>query len=475
MFPSMRADARRPLRLLLGLPLAAVLVAATFAVVPAPRATADEGAAAPLARTPAAAPAIPVVSKKKAKRWKPKSGPIFNSAVGSLPKRYRIHNQIQTSIRRARKGSTVKIMSWNVMSASATSALLGAQRRGVKIRVLMDRLNTTEVPNPEWRRLVTGLKAGNKGRKNDRKSFAKTCRGSCRGKRGQAHAKFYLFGHTGGAKKVVMQGSANLTQAAATNQWNDLYTTIGNKDIYSFAETVFDQMWEDKPVADAYTELQSGRVRFYFSPFTGANYKGDPYQQLLRQVQCTGARDGAGNKKRRTVIRVAPDVMRNERGMRAAVELKRLWDAGCDVRIGYTVMGVAIFRFLKRRTGRGPVPMRHLVQDFDGDKDFDNYFHLKALTVNGVVGGDRSAYYTINGSSNLSGAATVSDENIMLINKKSVTKKYQNHINFWYENFPSVTPATAVSGGGDAARMRMTGRLAGKVTSMAPYVHVDMD
>lgn len=475
MFPSLRADARRPVRLLLGLPLAAVLVAGTLAATPAPTASAEEGAAAPLARTPAAAPATPVVSKKKAKRWKPKSGPIFNTAVGSLPARYRIHNQIQTSIWRARKGSSIKIMSWNVMSASATNALLAAQQRGVRIRVLMDRLNTTEVPNPEWRRLVGGLQAGNKGRKPDQRSFAKTCQASCRGERGQAHAKFYLFGHTGAAKKVVMQGSANLTQAAATNQWNDLYTTIGNKDLYKFTEAVYDQMWKDKPVADAFTELQTGKVRFYFSPFTGANFKGDPYQQLLRQVQCRGAQDGAGNGKGRTVIRVAPDVMRNERGMRAAVEFKRLWDAGCDVKIGYTVMGVAVFRFLKQRTGRGPVPIRHLVQDYDGDKDFDNYFHLKALTINGVVGDDTSAYWTVNGSSNLSGGATVSDENIMMINKKRVTKKYQQHLTWWYDNFPSVVPDTAVSGGGDAARMRMDPWLAKRVTDMSPYRHMDLD
>ena len=43
-------------------------------------------------------------------------------------------------------------------------------------------------------------------------------------------------------------------------------------------------------------------------------------------------------------------------------------------------------------SGRGPVPMKHLVQDFNGDGEFDNYFHLKAMSIVGNVGGDRSGY-----------------------------------------------------------------------------------
>ena len=80
--------------------------------------------------------------------------------------------------------------------------------------------------------------------------------------------------------------------------------------------------------------------------------------------------------------------MRNERGMAIAQRLRELWIQGCDVRIAYTVMGVDVFRFLGAATARGPVPKKHLVQDFDGDGEFDNYFHLKALTINGVYDGN---------------------------------------------------------------------------------------
>ena len=132
--------------------------------------------------------------------------------------------------------------------------------------------------------------------------------------------------------------------------------------------------------------------------------------------------------------------MRNERGMAIAQRLRELWIQGCDVRIAYTVMGVDVFRFLGAGTARGPVPKKHLVQDFDGDGEFDNYFHLKALTINGVYDGNPTSYVTLNGSSNWSGYAAVSDENFGILVRRSPTLKYQHFIDYWYENFPKSVP-----------------------------------
>lgn len=469
MITSLRAESRRPHQRLLVVALSAVLAAGGLAATTTPTASAaptPSAAAAAVAapQAPAAQPAAsPAAKKKKKKGWSPKRGPIFNSPLGRPKVKYRIHDQIVTAIRKARRGSTVKIMSWNVMSRSAVDALLRAQKRGVRIRVLMDNDNATEVPNPQWRRLRTGIAKQNRSLKPARRAYAKTCKSSCRGKRGQAHAKFFLFSHTGSAKRVTMHGSANLTQAAATNQWNDLYTIIGNKKVFRFTSKVFQEMWRDRPVRSPFTELKTGNLHLYFSPMLGKTYRGDPYHKLLRQVRCVGARKGAGNAKGRTIIRVAPDVMRNERGMRAARAFKDLYNRGCDVKIGYTVMGVDIFRFLKKKTGRGPVPIRHLVQDFNGDKVFDNYFHLKALTINGRVGNDRQAYYTVNGSSNLSGWATVSDENISIVKGRGVTRKYQRHIDYWYNNLPNHAPAAPIN-------PRLMAR-----TGFDPYANVDMD
>jgi phosphatidylserine/phosphatidylglycerophosphate/cardiolipin synthase-like enzyme len=333
------------------------------------------------------------------------------------------------------------VMSWNIMSRTAVDALLRAQARGVKVRVLMDNTNLVDIPNPGFKRLKASFKRTNQRMdiKQSRRSYAKTCIQSCRGARGAAHAKYYLFSKTGKAKNVVMSGSANLTVAGAVNQWNDMYTWVDNRRLFNFASRVYAEMWKDAPVAQQFVEFSTGKDLLGFTPLIGpAGRTSDPVQDLLSRVTCTGAQ-GAG-KNGRTIVRAAPDVMRNERGMAIAQRLRELWVQGCDVRIAYTVMGVDVFRFLGTGTARGPVPKKHLVQDFDGDGEFDNYFHLKALTINGVYDGNPTSYVTLNGSSNWSGYAAVSDENFGILFRRSPTLKYQHFIDYWYENFPKNVP-----------------------------------
>lgn len=435
--------------------------------------------AAPPASLDDAAPARDVTSvqaetyrapgKQKKGRYRVRRGPIFNNPNGSPAVRYRILNHILGAINNASRGSTVRVMSWNIMNRASVDSLLAAQRRGVTLRVLMDDSNLTEIPNPFFRRLRAGFTAQNKklGIRGDEKSRAKTCKASCRGSSGQAHAKFYTFSKVGKSRDVVMQGSANLTTAMAINQWNDLYTWSDRQDIYDFTTTVFDQMWTDTPRTDQYAGITSGRDSLYFSPYIGPNFPGDPVENLLNQVSCRGAQGAAGNGKNRTIIRVAPDVMRNPRGLRAATRLKQLWDQGCDVQIAYTVLGFDSMKVLRGSGGRGPIPLRHLVQDFDRDREFDNYFHLKAISINGVVGDDRSAYWAVNGSSNLSGNATFSDENIGIINRRSVTLAYQKFISFWFKNQP---PFSGPGSGGDGRRPAFL-----RIGPVDPYAHVDLD
>jgi phosphatidylserine/phosphatidylglycerophosphate/cardiolipin synthase-like enzyme len=407
--------------------------------------------------------------KGKYKGYTPKGGPTFNNPLGGVEAKFRVVGKIINSIQAAPKGSEIRIMSWNMMSANAVTAMLNAQRRGVKISLLMDDINRTEIPNPHFARLKNGLRAGNKGRPKARKSYAKTCDGSCRGRGGQAHSKFYLFSKSGKAKRVLMEGSANLTTAAAVNQWNDIYTFVNNKTLYKFAQGVFDQMWLDTEQPAPYTSVETNQVQMFFSPLGGPNYPGvEPSQALLDQVQCMNAGPGAGNQRNRTVVRVAPDVMRNLRGETMARTIKRLWDSGCDVRVTYTVLGYDVYKILKGSGGRGAVPMRHLVQDFDRDGEFDNYFHLKAITINGRVGDNPAAYYLVNGSSNISGLATISDEQSAIIKRRGSVKQYQKYIDYWFDNAPPLHGRGREAAG--AAASQVLWRM-----GVDPYAHVDLD
>ena len=386
-------------------------------------------------------------------------GPTFNTAIGDQESRRAILDLLLQTIRHTSPKGQIKIMTWNFMNAGAADALIQRAQRGTTVRVLIDSNNNDEdTDNPSFRRLKKGLKATNsKDEKGATKSFARMCRGSCRGKSGAAHTKMFLFDKVGLSRNVLIQGSANLTTAAAANQWNEVYTYVGRDKIYDFAEGIFDQMWRDKPTKNAYRAFEGSRYSLYFSPYYGKYFEGDPVQATMDRIRCKGAQN-AGNANGRTIVRSAPDVIRGKRGMIAARRLKTLWDQGCDVRIAYTVMGRDVKRHLNGGGGRGPVPMRHLVQDFDGDGDFDNYFHLKVLTINGRLGGDRTAYVTFNGSANTSDPSSRSDEQIGKLVGKRNTLQYQRFIDRWFENPPP-----------------NAGRRADADPNIDPYQHVDMD
>jgi phosphatidylserine/phosphatidylglycerophosphate/cardiolipin synthase-like enzyme len=443
-----------------------VLCGALVATV-GPLASLETAASAASASAASSAPD----KKPTRKRYEVAPGITFNSPIGSRATKNKINTKIIGAINHARPRSMIKIMTWNFQSPQAANALLNAQARGVVVRLLMDASNSdADTPNPSFVRLRNELAAHNGKKKPERRSVAKTCKGSCRGKGGSAHAKFFLFGRTGGSRQVLMQGSANLTVAAATNQWNELFTTVDQKDVFTYATHVFDQMWRDKPAKAPYTTFSRGRYALTFSPYAGKNFKGDPVQHTLDKVGCRGAVK-SGNSRGRTIVRSAPDVIRGNRGMAAAKRLKALWDRGCDVRIVYTVMGVAARKVLRAPGGRGAVPMRHLVQDFDGDGDFDNYFHIKVLTINGVVGKNRTTFITFNGSSNTSDLATHSDENIGTLEGRGYLRRYQSHIDYWFEHPPpdGEYDGTGNGGGGGGAARLAPPRV------VDPYVNVDLD
>lgn len=368
----------------------------------------------------------------------------FNSATGSKSDKQRIVNKIIGAIRRTPRGEQIRIMSWNIMSSTAVKVLLEAQRRGVQIFVLMDATNqSSEVPNPGFRNLQVGLSRYNKVLPSSMRSYAKKCMGSCRrGNSGSAHAKYFIFSAVGASKNVVIQGSANLTTASANNQWNDIYTYVDKPGLYNFTRAIFQQMWLDRAFYPTWKGYAAPTYELYFAPRianpndANPTTPRDPLLETLKRVQCKYA---TGSGTARTVIRAAPDVIRGVWADDVAVWLKHLWDQGCDIKIGYTILGTSTGAILKRKSGRGPVPLRQLAADVDGDKVLDLYFHLKAWTINGSINNTR-AYWTMNGSSNISDLSRISDENIGIFKFASVTLAYQRHIEYWFNNPPRSRP-----------------------------------
>lgn len=367
-------------------------------------------------------------------RYSPRSGPTFNNPLGGGRKERAILRHVLRSINSSPRGSEIHFLTWNFNTKDGTDALLRAQRRGVRVRVLMDERNTNRkgVFNKSYARLKRGLRKGNRKRPAERRSWARLCKRSCRGRGGTAHSKFFLFSRAGKSRQVFVQGSANFTKASTTNQWNDVYTHVGNAAAYKFGMRVFNQAVADKPRRNPYATTSFGSTSLMQFPAYGG-LKRDPLMRTLRSIKCRGARN---TRNGRTNLIITPDVIRQDRGMALARRIRAMWQDGCDIRIGYTVVGVKHGRYLRRGGGRGPVPMKHLVQDFDGDGDFDNYFHLKSMAVRGHIGGNRSANLVFNGSANWSSLAKVSDENMGIYRGKRAERRYRKHMDYWYKNFP---------------------------------------
>jgi len=145
------------------------------------------------------------VPAANAGRYTPRPGITYNSPVGSHAKKQAIFGKLLRSIRSTPKGQDIRIMSWNIQSKGAVDRLLRAQRRGVRVRVLMSRSNAAAIDNTSWARLQRGLRAGNTHRRKDRHSWARTCSKSCRGRSGAAHAKYYLFSRSGRARDEALR------------------------------------------------------------------------------------------------------------------------------------------------------------------------------------------------------------------------------------------------------------------------------
>lgn len=368
-------------------------------------------------------------------------------------------------------------MSWNIQSKTAVDALLRAQRRGVRVRVLMSRSNAAAINNTSWARLDRGLARGNANRRESRHSWGRLCSASCRGRSGAAHAKYFLFSRSGRARNVVIHGSANLTSASTNNQWNDVYTTVNRERPYRFFGRIFSQMAKDRPVRHPYAAWSNGQDRFMFFP----GPRRDPVMGLLNKVRCHGA---TNTESHRTRLQIAPDVLREERGMRLGRKLWEMWQNGCDVRVGYTIVGRDIGRMMRRpgQRGRG-VPMRHLVQDTNGDGMFDRYFHLKAMSIRGHVGQDRSNWVVLNGSSNWSGRGYRSDENVGVHWRKGLARRYEEYLGYWYSwpGFSSARSRYAMSARTTQVAVQ-EGRLVdgllfgtGPINGVDPYANLDMD
>jgi phosphatidylserine/phosphatidylglycerophosphate/cardiolipin synthase-like enzyme len=408
------------------------------------------------AEPPQARTAVPAKKRPPAPApyYGPSNGTTFNDANGAS--RWRNLTKVLEAIRHAPRGSSIRMITWSYFYSRGTDALIAAHKRGVSVRLVMAKSKSQE--SHDFHRLKKALAGyGNSKRPYALRSGAKACQATCRGSNGTMHAKMFLFSQTGPARDVIMWGSPNFTRASATLQWNDLFTMRDRPILYNYGLKTFEEMWQDRNVAGPYTIVRDGPVGLGVLPYHGTL---DWVSNELRTVRCSGATGGAGIGGH-TQILVAQAVIRGTIGNRIAHYLKKLWDQGCNVKVLYTIRGVETRKILIGKGGRGPVPMRHYVQDTNGDGFYDKYLHMKVLVVNGVMGDKTNARFVMNGSENWADLARGSDEEIGYFEGAAYTNRYIPWINWLWQHVPKSAP---YRGPTDLRRAPIN-----------PYAHVDLD
>ena len=370
----------------------------------------------------------PTAEPDPSPRWQPKSGVRFNEPRDTA-KSHKINRYIRNAIHNTPKGAQIRFVTWNFSNALYVNDLIAAHKRGVSVRVIMaNGLATKQGPNGYYPRTRDALAKGNKKRAKDMTSWFRTCKNSCRGTEGIQHGKFFMFSRTGGQDHVVMSTSANLTDAAAYVQWNDLLTVMNRPVTWAHYTKVFKQMSRDKRVKKAFYSFTDGPYEGWFFPNMGRlrNYHA---LRVLNKVKCKGAVGNAG-RNGHTVIRVSQAVFNGRPGTAVAQKLRNLHERGCRIKLVYGVLNNNARDALKK------IPRKTILEDTNNDGYVDRYVHMKAMTISGNYDGKRASHVVYQGSANWSGMSTLSDEQGFVVRSKKLEKQYSRFINYLFKNPP---------------------------------------
>jgi hypothetical protein len=370
--------------------------------------------------------------------WIPPSGAAFNMPRGGVKARTKLVRRVIAAINHAPKDSTIRFAMYSFDRRDVANALLRAHRRGVNVQLIV---------NDNWTSAQTRRLRRAFGTKPRRSSFYVICRGSCRGGKGNLHMKVYSFSRTGGATKVLMTGSGNLTDRAVSLQWNDQVTLLDSPGLYDLFVKVFRQLKFDRRVSPrrvAYAGTDTVDALFYRAvaeptstinsatqPRRRPRPADDPVLKRLRAVDCAAA-PGYGNKGR-TRIRIMMYAWMRSRSYLAdrVAYLKR---QGCDIRVITSVSSSRVVRIIKA----AGIPTRSadydLVENAEGELVVNFYSHLKVMALDGTYGG-QSVRTVWTGSENWSGISFMNDELILHLTGDKVHAKYVNHFDLLWKRY----------------------------------------
>ena len=184
------------------------------------------------------------------------------------------------------------------------------------------------------------------GARRSRDSLIYRCKAGCRSKKNpynNMHTKFYSFSQAGRSKDVLAVGSANMMLNANIHQWNDLYFTSGDHELFRQFVSLFNDMRVDHdtrqpprffcgtPVGAACDDSVDKHTVWAYPKPSGP--RNDLVLDTLAKVQCLTP-DGAGGQTR-TRLALSMHTMRGRRGDYLAAAIRQKYAEGCRVRVSY--------------------------------------------------------------------------------------------------------------------------------------------
>jgi len=315
----------------------------------------------------------------------------FNNPHGPRSKQYKLVREVNTAIRSARRGATVRLTAYSFAMASTAQALRDVHRRGVRVQVVVD-------DHSEKWGSVNRLKR-QLGTNTSRRSFVSVCHRSCRGKRGVLHTKFLTVSDGRLGRGLVKVGSMNLTSYSAERQWNDMYT-VADPAIHRQMVRLFRKLARDTPQPRLRMPATRTGFKTDTSPYRGQG--ADTLKMRLNAVRCRAAGRETGVRGR-TVVRIAVHAWNGERGIALARQVGDLRRQGCNVKV---LHGSGMGRAVKTVLRNNDVPVRD-------SKYRGRRVHHKVMLLSGAIGKERRASYVWTGSHNWSDASTWNDELIV--------------------------------------------------------------
>jgi len=218
----------------------------------------------------------------------------FNDPRGGEDRQFSLVRRIDAAIEGADAGATVRLAAYSFAMPSTARALLDAHEHGARVRVVVDDHSA------HWgavKRLRQAL-----GTDTSADSFVKVCRLSCRGGRGNQHAKFVTVSSGSMGDDLVMVGSLNLTGYSSQRQWNDLYVA-SDEAAHDQLAKVFELLADDRPQHRLTLRETDNGFATDLAPYPAADPGGDPIKRRLAKVRCRGTSLLSGDDGR-TVVRI---------------------------------------------------------------------------------------------------------------------------------------------------------------------------